>query len=151
MANGLPAYLTNLTFGGTDLQRSNLSVHLDIVFGLNDGLEVRGVDTVIPSAVGRVARNRKADIRHIQLTGWLQAVGATNALRDAAYQVLRDEMEALFSQVAAPATLSGLAPNGSTRSILARTDTIIWNESPVFALGELTISLDSVVPAWTVS
>ncbi len=151
MPNGLSAYLTNLTFGGTDLQRSNLSVHLDIVFGLNDGLEVRGVDTVIPSAVGRVPRNRKADIRHIQLVGWLQPVGATNALRESAYQVLRDEMEALFSQVAAPATLSGTAPNGSTRSILARTENIIWNESPVFALGELTISLDSVVPAWTVT
>lgn len=151
MANSLPVALSSLTFEFTDLQRPDLSLHLDVVAGLNDGLDVRGEDTIIPSAAGRTSRNRKADVRHILLAGVLQGVGATNALRLASWQNLRDELEALFDPTAAPGTLVGLANDGSWRSIDARTIAIVWNPSSIMGVDELSIALDSVDPDWLIT
>ena len=147
MANSLPAVLTSLTFKAVDIQRSNLSLHLDVIQGLNDGLDVRGEDTVIPSASGRIARNRKGDVRHILLAGILQGVGSTEAVRLGSWQDLRDEVEALFDPTDAPGTIVGKANDGSWRSITARTTTIVWNPG-AFGMDQLSIAMDSVDPDW---
>lgn len=151
MPNALVAVLSSLTFDAVDLQRSDLSLHLDIVEGLNDGLDVRGEDTVVPSADGRVPRNRRADVRHIILAGILQGDGEREADRLASWQNLRDTLEATFDPTADPATLSGIALDGTTRSIDARTVAIVWNPSEIIGVGELSISLDAADPAWLVS
>jgi hypothetical protein len=151
VANHLPVVLASLTFDSVDLQRSDLSVHLDIVAGLNDGLDVRGQDTVIPTATGRTPRTRKGDVRHILLAGVLQGTGSTEAVRLASWQNLRDELEAVFDPTADPATLVGMANDGTWRSIEARTVAIVWNPSTVFGVGELSISLDAADPTWEIT
>lgn len=151
MANNLPATLTDLTFGGADLQRADLSIHLDIVSGLNDGKRVRGTDTVIPSMRGRVARNRIADGRDIILAGWLQGTGSSEANRLASYQNLRDEVEAIFDPEDAPATLVGQAQDGTWREIDCRTVSIVWDPAVINGVGQLSISLDAAEADWTVT
>jgi hypothetical protein len=151
VSNSLPARLTNLTFDAADLQRSDLSLHLDIVSGLNDGLEVRGTDTVVPSAAGRVFRDRKRDVRHIVLAGWIQGTGSTEANRQASYQNICDELEALFALDADPATIIGEARDGTWRSIDARTMNIVWDDEPVFGVSHVSVLLDSVEPDWQVT
>lgn len=151
MANGLEVALSAMTFQFADLQRSDLSLHLDIVEGLNNGLDVRGKDTVIPSAAGQTPRTRKADVRHILLAGILQGTGATEATRLASWQNLRDEVEALFDVVAMPGTLRGMARDGTWRTITARTTSIIWNPAPVLGVDELAIALDSTDPDWEIT
>jgi hypothetical protein len=148
VSNSLPARLTDLTFDSVDLQRSDLSLHLDIVSGLNDGLDVRGEDTVIPSADGRVFRDRKGDVRHIVLAGIIMGTGATETLRQASYQNLCDEVEATFPLTGDPAVLEGTARDGTTRSIAARAINLIWDESQVFGMAQVSVMLDSVDPDW---
>ena len=152
MPNNLPVRLSSLTFDGTDLQRSDLSVHFDIVSGLSDGLDVRGIDRVIPSAAGRTAYARVGDVRHIILAGTIQGTGATEDLRLASWQNLRDELEVLFDPTQDPATLSGVALDGTTRTIDARPQPgIVWTDPGVLGVETCVVILDSVTPSWGVA
>ena len=152
MSNALPVVLTNLEFNATDLQRSDLSVHLDIVMGLNDGIQVRGVDTVIPGLEGVVPRSRILGARNVQLVGWLQPPGATEAVRLAAAQALLDELTTLFDPTMDPATLTGVARDGSTRSIDCRPETgPIFEEWDVLGVYRVSVSLIAADPTWDVA
>lgn len=151
MPNNLTTTLAQLTFDGVDLQRSDLSVHLDLLEGLNDGLDVRGEDTVIPTARGRVARNRKADMRHLLLAGLIQGEGSSEALRLASWQSIRDELEATFDPEGLPATLSGVALDGSTRTIEARTVSSMYAPSEVPGVGTISFQLEAAEPDWQVT
>jgi hypothetical protein len=152
MANAIPTPLSSLTYDGTDLQRSDLSVHLEITLGLNDGLDVRGEDSVVPGATGRIPRSREGDVRHLQLAGWVQGVGTTEAARLADWQSLRDELEALFDPTRDEATLAGEAWDGTTRTIEARPEPgIIWNQSEIPGVTQLSVALIATDPTWAVS
>lgn len=151
MSNSLPARLKNLTFDGNDIQKSDISMHFDIEQGLNDGLEVRGEDSVVPGAAGRVFRNRERDVRHLVLRGILQGTGATETVRQGSYQNLCDQVESYFPLDDDPATLVGEARDGTWRAIDARATTIIWDPEPVFGVGWVVVNLDSVEPDWQVT
>lgn len=152
MANQLPVRLSSLTLDGVDLQRADLSVHFDIVSGLNDGLDVRGADTVVPSLAGRIPRSRKRDVRHIILSGTIQGTGASEALRLASWQNLRDELEMIFDPSADVATLVGMALDGTWRQIDVRTQPgLVWTPSPVLGVETVTVLLHSVEPDWQVT
>ncbi len=151
MPNNLAANLTSLTADGVDLQRSDLSVHLDLVLGLNDGMRVRGADTVVPGARGRTPRSRVSDGRDLLLVGLLQGAGDDEATRMASYQSIRDELEELFSLEADPFEIEGVAPDGSTRSITARPVALTWEQAPVHGVGTLTVSLDAAAPDWAIA
>jgi hypothetical protein len=147
--NNLPSRLTSLTLDGVDLQRSDLSLHCYIVSGLNDGLEVRGEDTVVPGARGQLARERVADVRRVVVRCDIQPVGVGEAARLAAAQALRDELEGLFDPEAEPATLEGVAWDGSTRSIEVRTEPgVVWDESRALAVEGATFLLTATEPDW---
>ena len=150
MANALRGTLVSLTYEGTDLRRSDLSVHLDVVSGLNDGLTVRGEDTTIPGMDGRVARNRKKDTRTVLLAGFLQGIGSGEDGRLAAYQNLRDEMEALFD-LTLVGTLVGQAADGTWREIDARPELIVWDPAPVNGVGTISVTFISVEPDWQIT
>lgn len=150
MANTIPATLTDLTYESVDLQRDDLAVHFDVVSGLNDGLTVRGEDTTIPAMDGRVARNRKKDTRTVVLAGFLQGIGTSESERLSDYQTLRDEMEETFDLLTV-GTLSGTAADGTTRSIDARPELIVWDPAPVNGVGTISVTLLSVDPDWDVA
>jgi hypothetical protein len=148
VANGLPARLRSLTFGGADVQKSDISLHLDIQSGLNDGLEVRGTDSLVPGLDGMIARDRKRSVRHIVLSGLIQGTGSTESLRQGSYQNLCDYVEETFQLDGSPAVLVGQARDGTWRHITARTTNIVWDDEPVFGVGDVSVFLDSVDPDW---
>ena len=69
-----PVAVIGLTVGGTDVQVID-GIFLQIVRGLNESPEVRGIDTIVPGLAGRIARNRKADRLVIELRGHVMGAG----------------------------------------------------------------------------
>lgn len=148
MAN--PAASIPLTFGGTDIQQNPIGIFLEIVEGLAGTATVRGTDTVVPALAGRIARNRVADVRRIELRGLVAGTGATEALQQASFWNLVATLRTLFSPTAAAASLVATLPNGTTATILARTlPTMLWDQK-LPALARVTIELESVAPNWTI-
>lgn len=150
--NGLPSPLRSMTFSGTDLQRSDLSLHLDLVSGLNDGVEVRGRDTVIPGLSGVVPRSRVKGARFLQLVGDVFGAGATEDDRLDAAQTILDELETLFDPTMSPADLEGDARDGSTRTIACRPEAgPIFEEGEVPGVYRVSVSLVAPDPDWSIA
>lgn len=78
--------------------------------GLDDGIEVRGEDTVIPGTAGRIERNRIRDRHIVEIRGWVRGTGSDPGedLRDA-MEDLRD----LFDPTRASADLVVLLGEGT--------------------------------------
>jgi hypothetical protein len=70
-----PAAAIPLTVGGTDVQQNPIGIFLEIVRGLSETAEVRGVDTLVPGLAGRIARNRLGDTRRLLLEGLVAGTG----------------------------------------------------------------------------
>lgn len=144
--------ITDLTFGGVDLQRVDLSVHLVVISGLYELPMVRGTDRIVPHRTGRTFRSRVADTRKIMLEGYVTGQGDTDAevLDDFAELMLL--MGSTFDPTADPAALAGTLPNGRTISILARAvPPMLIDEVARSRAARLNIELESVVPDWTIS
>jgi hypothetical protein len=141
--------LSSMTYATTSLQRSNLTVWLEITTGFDDVAEVRGHDTVVPHLAGRIARNRKKDVRGIELTGWVQGTGSTEAARLSSYRDLVDELQTLFDPVRVPAALAGTAWDGTTRSIVSRPIGLRWGDLSIHGLRPLVVILEAVTPDWS--
>lgn len=149
MSNSIDTILRSLTFKGTDIQRSDFKIHLEVKRGFLESADVRGEDTIIPGATGRVPRNRKKDLRVIELEGTVRGEGATEDLRLSDFQDSCDALISLFDPAAATGTLSGTAWDGTTRSIVCRA--LPGNVWSMVLPGEATfnVQLLSVVPDWT--
>lgn len=144
MASGVLA-LSELTYRGTSLVRSDLSVLLRIVRGLGENMTVRGQDTVIAHATGRTPRNRKGDYLTIELKGIVQGVGATYEDQLASFVALRAELRALFNPVPMPGALVATLEDGTTQSIDARAiNTIGWDEDRRPTYREISVELEAV-------
>lgn len=93
------------SYGGTDLHTfvsDERRLTFWVVSGLDDGLELRGVDTIIPGTAGRTERNRVRDRRVIEIQGWVRGTGASpgDDLRDA-----METLRTLFAPTRASASL----------------------------------------------
>lgn len=146
-----PIGVVPLTYKGTDLQRSDYTVFLEIVRGLDEVTDVRGQDTVIPSLAGRVARNRVADRRSIELRGWVSGTGATEELARSSYRTLVKELQTLFSPTAAAGNLVATLEDGTTATISARSLSIMWGDPVVPSHRPLSVELESIAPNWTIT
>lgn len=137
-----------LTFAGTDIQKSDFGIFLEIVSGLHDGLSVRGVDTIIPGLEGRVARNRVADRRIIQLAGYVSGTGTGLTTQRSTFRDNAQAVEALFSLTAAPAVLSATLEDSTVMEINARTIEIHFGQVWGSVVQRVEIDLESVTPDW---
>ena len=153
MANALATELSSLTFDGVDLQRSNLTIHLEVTQGLWELPEVRGEDSIVPGLNGRIPRNRVRDRRMIVLAGWVQGTGANETDRLASFTNLMDELDNLFRPdmfvSTADPILTGTAWDGTTRSIAARPISLLPGPSPIPGVRPVTVTLEAVEPDWT--
>src|SRR5687767_13721371 len=100
-----PIGVIPLTYKATDLQASNYTIFLQIVRGLDENADVRGQDTIIPGTAGRTARNRVADVRRIELRGWVAGTGATETAARSSFRTLVKSLQTLFSPTAAAGNL----------------------------------------------
>lgn len=139
------------SYDGTVLESDNLSLYLEITFGLNEQPDVRGFDSVVPHADGAIPRNRRAHDRRILLSGWVMGAGATTAIARGNYQNILDTLTILFASDRAVANLVVSAPDSTTRTISARPLNIVIKEIIPSEFAEVTVELLSVAPNWTVT
>jgi hypothetical protein len=137
VASGVNA-LTELTFRGTSLMRSDLTVIMRIVRGLGEVMDVRGEDTIIPNATGRTPRDRKKDRLTIELKG------ATELLQRTSFKTLRAELRTLFDPSLAPGALVATLEDGTTLSIDARAINILYGDDGIPSFREVSVELEAV-------
>ena len=122
-------------------------------YGLDSGPRVRGVDTVIPSAAGRIARNRVADGRAIGLEGFVMGTGSDlPAQRDDFRQAI-EELRALFDPTLDPGELEVILEGGATATIDARTmpEEPEWGPIEMSTYRAFSVELEAVDDDWTIS
>lgn len=136
------AAVIGLTYDGTDIQQADYGIFLEIVRGLNEPPQVRGIDTVVPGLPGRVPRNRVVDVLTLELRGFVTGDGR------AAFRANAATVRALFYPTNDPAVLVATLEDGSTATITARAlPTQLWGQVvPEFAT--VSIELESVDPDW---
>jgi len=120
--------------------------------GLDGGLDVRGVDKVIPRRAGRLARDRVADLRTPVIKGWVRGVGADDDERGEDFRdAMNDLLGALFLPTRAFADLvvGPLEDGVRTATIAARPlPGPIVEYKPVPA-ATVTVRFEAVSPFWT--
>lgn len=143
--------MTELSLGGQDIRQagartSHSGIFFDLVAGYSEPAAARGIDTVIPGAEGRTARNRVSDVRRIVLEGrvlgssvsdWRTKTDTLMALCDPAH----DPMDLIIAD-----SYLGV---GSTKTISVRVVNCVGGE-PMYAIGTQfwSIELESVGADW---
>lgn len=139
-----------MTYRGTEL--ADLTVRrclFELVGGWRDGLSVRGDDTVIPGASGRIEEARREDLRAIRLHGIVLATSEAN------WNTVLGELETAFDVSAAAASLIVTAPfmglATGTRTISARVESVVTRDLLYGLVTEYDVLLHSVAspPDWT--
>ena len=135
------------TFVGTETR-----LRFWVVDGLDDGLEIRGVDSVIPGAAGRVPRNRLWDRRVVEIAGWVRGVGASDAARADDFRDAMETLRTLFDPTRVPASLViGLEGGVRTATISCRPlPTILVGYKPVPA-ASINVEFEAVEGDWLVA
>jgi hypothetical protein len=143
------AAVVGLTYRGSDVQVIT-GIFLEIVRGLVEPVEVRGVDLIVPSAAGQVVRNRVGHRLGIELRGFIRGVGATDEDDDrAAFATARAAFRTLFDPALDPGALVATLEDGSSQTIDARTLNVI-PDVVVPTWVNVSVELESVDPDWTV-
>lgn len=143
-----PASAIPLEYDGNDLQEADFSIFLEIVEGLDESADHRGVDTVVPGLDGQIEGNRRPDRRSILLAGIVRGTGGT-PMAD-----LRDNIQTLsgWFDPASPADLVATLENGDTATIRARTTPGFpkWRKENR-VLARVVIELVSIDPEWVIT
>ena len=119
--------------------------------GLVDGYESRGVDTVIPSAPGRIARNRVRDRIPIELEGEVFGSGADESAQRTDIAAALVALRALFASDRDPATLIVELEDGGTAQIEARPLNIVQVDRTIPTYAKLSVELEAVGADWVIS
>lgn len=132
-----------IDYKAADIQRADLSLHLDIEEGLDEIADYRGGDRPLLGADGQFEGNRRGDVRRIVLRGWIRAADSSG------YRTLVKELHTIFDPKV-PGDLVATLEDGTTGTIRARADAIAWIDNE--RIGEqrgLRVHLSSIAPDWT--
>jgi hypothetical protein len=138
-----------LTYNAIDIQVFD-SIFLEITHGLSDSPTVRGIDVTVPGLVGQVARPRRFHERRILLSGFVRGDGDTEAGRRTSFRANMDVLLALFDAAGDPHALVATAEDGSTRSIEARTLSVMSIEQSPSEWADVSIELVAVAD-WVIT
>lgn len=141
------------TYAGTSLVTSVSSqprLTIRCVRGLDDSFEVRGTDTIIPTAAGRVARNRVRDRRVIELAGHVMGTGDTEDAQRLDVRAALEELRALFDPTSTPGSLVVALEDGGTATITARPLNMIAGDDPIPTWRQVSIELEAVGADWVI-
>lgn len=123
-----------------------------LVSGLDDGLDIRGRDTVIPGTAGRTARNRLRDRRVIEIEGFVAGVGATDAIQTDDFRDAMEAMRTLFLPTRSAANLVVLLED------LVRSATISCRPLPTMQIryvssvaASMSIELEAIGSDWALT
>lgn len=138
------AAAVGLTYDTTDLQAADLGLFLELVSGLDDSPEVRGVDVVVPYADGRTARPRRFDYRRIVLGGHVMSTGDDEDDARAVYRATRRALAILFDPTREPATLEATTEDGEVWAIEARPLSLVALTVVPGHLATVSVELEAV-------
>lgn len=142
------------TYAGTDLQDiaegGMVRMAIGLVRGLDDGPEVRGVDTVVPGSAGRIPRSRVWDHRTIELEGFVGGAGASEAVQRADMRSMLEALRTLFDPTRAPASLVIGLEDGGTATISARPLNMLCPATIASVRERVNIELEAVEDDWEV-
>lgn len=144
------AAVVGLTYRGSDIQDID-SIFLEVVRGLTEVVEVRGVDLTVPSRSGQIVRNRRGNRLGIGLRGWIRGVDTGGETADRAdFAANRATFRSWFDPTLDPGALVATLEDGSTQTIDARTLNVIATiVAPSFHY--VDVELESVDPDWVAS
>lgn len=142
-----------VTYDGTDLDTDVTGqprLRIRLVSGYFETWAVRGEDTIIPGAAGRVARNRVRDTLPIELFGYVMGTGASEAAQRADLEDAMLELRTLFDPTRSPATLTIALPDGGTSSIEARPtpNALLPGDDRIPSFRQVSIALEAVGDDW---
>jgi hypothetical protein len=143
------AAIIGLTYRAVDIQDVN-GIFLEIVRGLVEVVEPRGVDLVVPSRSGQIVRNRVGHRIGIELRGWIRGVSTGESSDRADFAANRAAFRALFDSTLDPGDLVATLEDSSTQSIAARTLNVI-SEIVVPTFARVSVELESPDPEWVVA
>lgn len=142
------------TYDSTELEQVSgglVRMAIGLVRGLDDSPEVRGSDTVIPGATGRVPRSRVWDRRVIELAGFIGGVGTSETAQRADLRALLEDLRELFDPTRSPATLSIELEDGGTATISARPVNMLCAATIASVREQVSIELEAVDADWQVT
>lgn len=133
-----------VTYDSIDVYDFDAGYGLELVSGLWEVPTVRGEDTVIPAAPGRLEQNRINDVLPLELRGLVRASTAslTKAAQLASYAANLRYLRTLFRPDRDRADLVATLPGGTTLTISARPLNIVSNELVAGELAEISVSLE---------
>lgn len=139
-----PVATVGLLYDSVDLQRSDLGIFCRIVKGLNETPTVRGTDTIIPSAAGRMEGLRVNDVLAIELECTVQA-DASETTADgqmASFRANQRTLRTLFAPDRGRAELIASLEDGTIVSISALPLNIIGPESVTSMISKTSVALE---------
>lgn len=143
--------VVGLVYDTVDLQASDFRLFLEIERGLNEPVEVRGRDTLVPGRAGRIARARVADRLDIELRGFVFGAGANETAQRSDFAALRQIVRNLFDPRKMPVNLVATLENGTTATIAARPlPGILW-QKVIPTHYRISVPLESVAPDWAIT
>lgn len=149
MTNG--AASIGVTYDGTDCQDSDPGLFLEITRGINETIEVRGIDVVVPGLAGQIPRLRIGDSLRIVLSGFVAGAGMDLAAQKADFRSTMLAVRTLFDPTKEPAELALVLEDGSTATISARPLNIVVNDKVQSLFAYVSVELLSVAPDWTIT
>lgn len=139
-----------LTYRSTELR--DLSARrcwFDIVDGFWGGVEVRGVDVIIPGLAGRYSRNRLDDKRTVRLHGFVLGTDEAN------HRAVCDTLDGIFDPALAAGALVVTAPymglTAGSKTIQLRYLNADRREVVPYLVSEWDVELECIAtpPDWT--
>ena len=117
--------MARITYRNLELQPNTGRWYFELVRGWDEPPEIRGEDTIIPSAAGRYPRTRIKDRLVLELRGWVAGQGDTDDLARQDYAVSMATLLAVFDGTLDPGALVVHAPvlgvpDGQIRTMNAR-------------------------------
>lgn len=147
----------DLHYRTVSIRRGDRSIFLQIVAGMDEQVEVRGSDDIIPEATGRDVQPRRPDRRVIELQGWVLGVGATIENKRTNYRSRINELHAILDPTLAPGALTVTSPYmglaSGTATIAARYVNAVWDEVIQGYFRRVSVELECVAspPNWVVT
>jgi hypothetical protein len=131
-----------LTYRGVDIQDLD-GIYLEIVRGVNEVVEVRGVDLVVPSRQGQIIRNRVGHRLGIELRGWIRGTGSTEDAQRDDFAANRAVFKGLFDPTLDPGPLVATLEDSSVENIDARTLNVM-SQTIVPSFIQVSVEMESV-------
>lgn len=138
-----PAFSIGLVVEGVDLQEAVIGYGLEVVRGLDEASDIIGSDQVPLGGTGSFARNRKKVGRLIEIRGIVKGSSPSD------YRVRVKALQALFN-VTAYKTVVCLLEDGTTATIEARAESLVWNKLNGYT-AMLSVEMRAVAAEWTIT